>query len=78
MKLYSIAAASVAALLAVTAFAGIDEAQMAEFESECKRYAVEDGIPADEVEEFLSQCVQDMVHAQSMGDSEPAEGEAKE
>lgn len=78
MKSVSIVAASIAALFTLSAYAEVNEAQMAEFESECKKYAVEEEVPADEMKDYVAQCVQDMVLANVTGESEPAEGEGRD
>lgn len=70
MKLYPVIAAIVALLFSVSAFAEIDEAQMAQFESDCMKYASEDGVPQEEMEDYLSQCVQDFIASQSASGNE--------
>ena len=78
MKLYIFAATTVAVLLSVDALAEIDEALMAEFESDCNRYAQEKGVTPEDLEGYLTQCVQDLLDAQPAGDYEPAEEEGKQ
>jgi hypothetical protein len=75
MKLQLTAAATLAAMLSVTAYAAIDEAMMAEFESDCNRYAQEDGVAPEELDDYLSQCVQDLVISQSTNESDFAESQ---
>lgn len=77
MKLH-LAAVAVTALLSFNALAEVTEAQMAEIESDCQKYAKEDGITQDEMEDYLAQCVQDHVVNLSAGGNQPAEGEPKE
>jgi hypothetical protein len=46
---------------------------MAEIESDCKKYAQEDEVSAEQIKDYIDQCVQDLVAAQPAGDMEPAE-----
>ena len=78
MKLNMIAAAALVAVFYGGALSAADEDQMAAFEAECEKYAQEDGVAADELDEYLSQCVQDMAMSRSGDESEPAESEEDE
>lgn len=42
---------------AFNAFANSQE----EVESQCRQYASEEGIPAHELEDYMSQCIQDLL-----------------
>ncbi|MEJ2620170.1 MAG: hypothetical protein P8163_07880 [Candidatus Thiodiazotropha sp.] len=68
----------VAALFSINVHAEIDEAKMADFESTCYKYAEEDGIVEEEMESYLSQCLQDFIKDESEVDSESVDGEPKE
>ena len=79
MKLRFAAAASMAALISVNAFAAVDEAQMADFEADCKKYAQEDGVSAEEMEGYIAQCMQDLLVSQAeTAGTESGEGESQE
>lgn len=73
-----LAAAVVAALFSVSSHAGIDEAQMADFELTCQKYAQEDGVAQEEMETYLSQCMQDLVTSEPEAGGESVEGGLKE
>jgi hypothetical protein len=73
-----LAATVVVALFSVSVYAEIDEAQMADFESTCQNYAQEDGIVQEEMEAYLSQCVQDLVASKTTTGGESVEGDPKE
>ena len=75
MKLNIIVAAALAVAISGSASAAIDEEQMASFEADCRSYAQEDGVADDQLEEYLAQCVQDLVSASSQSGDEPAESE---
>jgi len=76
MKLQLIAAVALAAAFSATVPAAAEET---ESKAECARYAQEDGIPADEMQEYLAQCMEDMASAQSEdAKDEPEEDESKE
>jgi hypothetical protein len=72
MRLKFITAAVLTATLAGTASAAIDEELMSAFDADCRRYAQEDGVPADQLDEYVAQCVQDMVADQAASTGEPA------
>ena len=59
MKLHMIASVAMATLFSINAMA----ASTATYEAECKRYAVEDEVPADELADYMAQCVADMAAA---------------
>ena len=76
MKLQLIAAAALATAFTVSTPAVADEADL---KAECAKYAQEDGVPADEMQEYLAQCMKDMASADSEGTGDaPAEDEGKE
>jgi hypothetical protein len=60
MKLQMLASAALAVLFSVNVMAADADAT---YEADCKKYAVEDGIPAAEMEEYLAQCMADMTAA---------------
>jgi hypothetical protein len=70
--------AVVATLFSLSVHAEIDEAKMADFESTCHKYAEEDGITEEEMETYISQCVQDLITGESEEGGESAEGDPKE
>ncbi len=76
MKLCKIAAAVMAVTVSTAALAAIDEEQMAAFEADCRKYAQEDGVAADQLEEYLASCMQDLAAAQS--EAAPEAGSGKE
>ncbi|MCG7865505.1 MAG: hypothetical protein JAY74_03925 [Candidatus Thiodiazotropha taylori] len=71
-------AAVVAVLFSISVHAEIDEAKMADFESTCHKYAKEDGIAQEEMETYISQCVQDLITGETEVSGESAEGDPKE
>jgi len=80
MKLQLIAAAALAAALSVTGLAvAEDDDRMAE----CKAYAEEDGVPADEMDDYLAQCMEDKAASESEDakdeqEEEPADEESSD
>ncbi|MBW9268573.1 MAG: hypothetical protein K1566_02915 [Candidatus Thiodiazotropha sp. (ex. Lucinisca nassula)] len=70
--------AVVAAFFSISVHAEIDEAKMADFESTCHKYAKEDGVAQEEMETYISQCVQDLIAGESEMGGESAEGDPKE
>jgi len=74
MKLHMLTAALVAAVFSVQAPAAVDEAQMADFEAECKKYAAEDGVTKEEMDAYVAQCVKDMASYQGEAGGEAPEG----
>ncbi|RLW63386.1 MAG: hypothetical protein B6D71_10295 [gamma proteobacterium symbiont of Stewartia floridana] len=70
--------AVLAALFSISVHAEIDEAKMADFESTCYKYAKEDGVAQEEMETYISQCVQDLITSESEMSGESAEGDPKE
>ncbi len=65
MKLNTIAIAALSAVFSVNVPAAVDEDQMAAFKADCHKYAQEDGVAGDQVEDYVAQCVQDLATAQS-------------
>lgn len=79
MKLQLLAAMALVAAFSVTALAAAEEPQAVDFKAECRKYAQEDGVSADEMESYITQCMEDMAAVQSeSGKDEPAEGAGKE
>ncbi len=81
MKSKLIVAAALAAVFSVSAQAEMDDAQKEAFEKDCKSYAAEEAVPADEMEGYIAQCVQDLAAAEAEGaneSSEPSEDSDKE
>ena len=76
MKLQLIAAAVLATAFTVSTPTVAEEADL---KAECAKYAQEDGVPADEMQEYLAQCMKDMASADSEdAKDEPAEDDSKE
>ncbi len=76
MKPNMIAAAALAMAVSAGALANFDEEQMAAFESDCYKYAQEDGVAEEQLEDYVAQCVRDLVSAQSeTADSEPVDSD---
>lgn len=55
-----IVVAAVIALLAAPVFSSDDESKTQEYMDTCTTYAKEDGVAADELEEYVANCVKDM------------------
>jgi hypothetical protein len=56
------------AALACPVFASDDATKEKEYMDECKNYAKEDGIAADEMEEYLANCLKDLQEAAAAED----------
>ena len=76
MKKYLFASAALAALLSGNVLAETDEAQQEAFAADCKKSAMEENIPAEEMESYIAECVQDMAAAESEGGAEAPESES--
>ena len=77
MKQYMIIAVVLAAVFSVSALAGTEEARQTA-QQECKGYAMEEGISEEQLEDYIAECVQDLMAAQSEGESQPSEGVSQE
>jgi len=65
MKLPMIAVAALALFACNTAMASADADKMAAFQADCRKYAEEDGVAGDELEDYIAQCLQDLTSAQA-------------
>jgi len=71
--------AALSAVFSINALAANDMEQQESFSADCKRYAQEEGVPAEEMESYMSQCIQDLSAAASEdGAAESAEGASQE
>jgi hypothetical protein len=74
MTLHLFAAAALVAAFSATALAADDEKLLDAFEADCKKYALEDGVPETEMEAYVAQCVKDMMAYQSEDAAKESEG----
>jgi hypothetical protein len=74
MKKIFVTIAVLAALFSVSSLLASEDLEKA-FQKECKGYAMEEGVPADEMAVYIDQCVQDLMAAQGEGEGE---GESSE
>ena len=68
MKKVFVTIAVLAAFFSVSSMASVNLQKA--FKEECKGYAMEDGVPADEMQAYIDQCVQDLMAAQAEGEGE--------
>lgn len=73
MKKIFVTIAILAAFFSVNALASEDQEKA--FKKECKGYALEEGVPEDEMEGYISQCVQDLMAAQGESEGEEQSSE---
>ena len=80
MKRPLFAIAAVAAVFAANVPAAIDQADLEAFEAECNKYAVEEGVAEDELDDYIAKCVQELTAnpSEDEGAAGEAEGEAVE
>lgn len=76
MKKYLFATAALAALLSANVLAESHEAQHEAFAADCKKNAMEESIPDEEMESYIAKCAQDMAAGESEGEAEESEGES--
>ena len=81
MKKHLFAIAALAASLSANVLAEVDEAQQEAFAADCKKNAMEESIPDEEMASYIEQCVQDMAAGETEGgaeEDEKSEGGAEE
>lgn len=76
MKKHLFAIAALAASLSANVLAEVDEAQQEAFAADCKKNAMEESIPDEEMASYIEQCVQDMAVEESEGGAEESESES--
>lgn len=74
MKLQTLAAAALAALLSQPVLAADEESP----EAQCKKYAAEEAVPAEEMESYVADCVKEMTSAESGAESAAEDAPGKE
>jgi hypothetical protein len=52
-----------AAMLATNAISAMDGDQSANYEAECRKYALEDSVPAEDIDAYVEQCMKDMAES---------------
>jgi hypothetical protein len=70
MKIRIMLIAAIAASFSAGSLMAADAEQMAQYQADCKKYAAEDGVAPEEMDAYLSQCIQDMAGEQGDGGSE--------
>lgn len=77
MKLHLLAVSALVGVFSCGALAASDdEEQQKAFAADCKQAAMEDSVPAEEMDDYIEQCVQDM--AQSEGGASEEEESSNE
>ena len=76
MKKYLFATAALAALLSTNVLAETAEAQQEALAAECKKAAMEEDIPDEELASYIEQCIQDSAAAESGSETEEPDSES--
>ncbi len=64
-----------ASLLASNVFSAVNGDQSMDYESECRKYALEDSVPADEVDAYVEQCMKDIAESTEVIADTPPDGQ---